>query len=569
MKIKKGLKLRIVLGIIIAVALIIAIAGYFILFNSSNSKASYPIDSIVLTTVDRTIVTVPVPPSSPIINPTEIAKYAEYGYGKWTFGKGKPYEKRLDLMPDSYNDTNIKNKAKLLNFFAMTDIHLVDKESPAQGIYFGYIKRSISAYSGIMLYTTHVLDSVIQTVNALNKKEPFDFGIFLGDNINSAQYNEIRWFIDVLDGKEINPDSGIKDDPIPGPHNDYQDKFQSAGLDKSIKWYQVIGNHDHFWTGIYPPTDYIKDTYVGENIIQLGNIFTPEGIYERSLYMGTFNGSTIYGDIIGMGPANKTVPITIAADSNRHYISSIELASEFFNTSSNPIGHGFNKADVNKGFLCYSFEPKSNIPFKVIVLDDTQKDNDPSTNIHGHSYLDTERYEWLVNELEQGQNEGKLMIIALHVPIGLNNSNPEMSWDTDSPITEEELIAKLHSYPNLILLTAGHRHLNTVTVFKSPDMDYPELGFWQVETSSLREFSQEFRTFKIVRNSDNTLSIFITNVDPAVKEGSFAAISRSYAIAANQIFNINFTEPYNAELVVPLSPEMQDKIQNYGTLLNN
>jgi carboxyl-terminal processing protease len=137
------------------------------------------------------------------------------------------------------------------------------------------------------------------------------------------------------------------------------------------------------------------------------------------------------------------------------------------------------------------------------------------------------------------------------------------------PTVEAELIAKLHTYPNLLLWIAGHRHLNTVTAFKSPDANRPELGFWQVETSSLREFPQQFRTFQIVRNSDQTISILTTNVDPAVKDGSFAALSRSYAIAAQQIFNSKIpllpTGSYNAELVKPLSPEMQVKMENYGT----
>jgi hypothetical protein len=90
-----------------------------------------------------------------------------------------------------------------------------------------------------------------------------------------------------------------------------------------------------------------------------------------------------------------------------------------------------------------------------------------------------------------------------------------------------------------------------------------------VETSSLRDFPQQFRTFDILRNSDSTISIFITNVDPAVKEGSFAALSRSYAIATQELFNNKIIIPpsgsYNAELVKQLSPEMKTKIQKFGT----
>jgi hypothetical protein len=74
--------------------------------------------------------------------------------------------------------------------------------------------------------------------------------------------------------------------------------------------------------------------------------------------------------------------------------------------------------------------------------------------------------------------------------------------------------------------------------------------------------------FEIVRNSDNTVSIFTTDVDPSVRDGSPAAKSRSYAVATMQVFNGTIAPlpsgAYNAELVKQLTPEMQAKIQNYG-----
>ena len=157
------------------------------------------------------------------------------------------------------------------------------------------------------------------------------------------------------------------------------------------------------------------------------------------------------------------------------------------------------------------------------------------------------------------------MIIAAHMPIGVELPGSYGGWSINSVVTEKELINKLHNYPNLLLWLAGHRHINTITAFKSPNPARPELGFWQVETSSLKDFPQQFRTFDLVRNSDNTISIQATNVDPAVREDSLAARSRAYAIAAQQIFKYPIAASYNADLVKQLSPAMQVKMQNYRT----
>jgi len=223
---------------------------------------------------------------------------------------------------------------------------------------------------------------------------------------------------------------------------------------------------------------------------------------------------------------------------------------------------------VEAGFACYTFEPKADVPIRVLVLDDTQRDDEPYDNGYGHLSLDKERHDWLMGELEKGQTENKLMIIAAHVPIGVETAGSPMGWGSSAYGTEEELIAKLHTYPNLILWIAGHRHRNIVTALPSPDADRPELGFWEIETSSLRDFPQQFRTFEIVRNSDDTVSVLTTDVDTAAEDGSPAAKSRTYAVAAQQIFKNQLgLEPacsYNAELVTQVSPEMQAALARGG-----
>ena len=552
------------------------IAGSAAVASAYSKQPTYPIASKVVTTVDQTVLPVPVPSNSPKLLPTEISRYSQYGYGLWQAGEGLALQKRLDIMAPGYSGAEARPETKLLRFFTISDIHVSDKETPAQAIFYGAKGGVSSAYSGVMLYTTHVLDAAVQTVNAIHRKNPIDFGLSLGDTCNSTQYNELRWYIDVLDGKVIDPSSGAH---VGTRTVDYQKPYQAAGLDKDIPWYQVLGNHDHFWLGFMPPDDYIRQALVGENIVNLGNLFVdPRGLESRGFYMGSIDGSTTYGDVIGVGPEKAFVipPKVLAADPDRRSLSKKEWIGEFFKTSSRPLGHGFDKDSVDRDFACYSFEPKSNIPVRVIVLDDTQRNDDPNDNPrslgYGHTSLDQERYDWLVRELAKGQAEGKLMIIAAHIPIGVESGDSMMAWNSNAPMSEAQLIAKLHEFPNLIAWVAGHRHGNTVTAFKSPDADRPELGFWQIETASLRDFPQQFRTFELIRNSDNTVSILAIDVDTAVRAGTPAAMSRSYAVAAQQIFDNPTpylpTGSYNAELVVPLSPEMQARIQGYGTPLH-
>ncbi len=558
--------------------LIITLIGCHTGCEDTDRIEEYPIASDVFTTLQQTVVPDPIPSYSEEVLPDEVSKYEKNGYGSWHFGPGADSEKRLDIMPTGYDSGPVTNTARLLNFFAITDIHITDEESPAQRIYFGYKGSSSSAYSPVMLYSTQLLDAAIRTINAIHVQKPFDFGISLGDAVNNTQYNELRWYIDVIDGKIINPDSGTKDDPVTGPGNDYQDQFKAAGLDKTINWYQTIGNHDHFWMGLNVVDDYLRPAYTGEEIIHMIDAAAdPIDLESRGFYMGSIDGATIYGDIIGVGPVEDFAepPKVTAADPNRRSLTIKEWIGEFYNTTSNPPGHGFSTENLDNGFASYSFEPKSDIPFKVIVLDNTQSEVEPLDIGYGHGSLDKTRYDWLISELDKGQKEDKLMIIAAHIPIGVevDDGGPgsSMAWSASAYVTEKDLITKLHEYPNLVLWIAGHRHRNKISAFMSPDPNRPELGFWQIETSSLRDFPQQFRIFELVRNSDNTVSIITANVDPAVKEGSLAEKSRFYAVAAQLIFNKKESTMSdgvcNAELVKQLSPEMQERIKNCGSLL--
>ncbi len=574
--------------------------------NDSYQVAGYPIDAEVYTTQQQTIK--PSQSFSGTIAARDlqhVEDYDQYGYGVWTYGDSLTVEQRSDIMASGYvYPSSNGSSEQLLRFFAFSDVHITDKESPSQGIYMQpLLGMETSTYSPTMLYSTQVLDAAIQTINALHSQNSIDFGISLGDACNSAQYNELRWYIDVIDGKVITPSSGAH---VGAENIDYQKPFKAAGLNPEIPWYQTIGNHDHFWLGSIPlDTDYIPDlrsTYTSNQVIAMPNLLIKSSdIFTREpplYYMGVIDGITPTGVIVKAGNVEDfTTPPRIIPDPDRRSLTKAQWVAEFFDTSTDPVGHGFDlvPAGHEKEFACYSFSPKSYM--KVIVLDNTQREDDGSSKIHGHGFFDQTRWDWLKAELAAGDAAGQLMIIAAHVPIGVSKKGSYMEWfdNSENPsyvptaVDLPGLLAELHSHPNLLMWIAGHRHVNVVKAFKSENPAHSaENNFWQVETSSLHNFPQQLRTFDIRLNSDYSVSIETINVDPAVKEGTPAAKARKYAVAASQIVgqpdiaqeNAPLIDPvtqlevgpdpsirpmptgsYNAELLVQLSPVMKAKMQ--------
>ncbi len=544
----------------------------------------------VPTTRQQTILPVAIPDGTPEIAPSNVPLYEVYGYSAWEVGGGTNEGRKFDLMPDGY--TGSRNMARLLSFFTISDIHITDKESPAQVPYLGWSAEfgdpglgdlNPSAYSPIILDTTHRLNAAVKTINAMHQQANFACGIAIGDMCNASQFNELRWFMQVMDGEWIVPSSG---DHLGADTIDYQIPYQADGLDPSIPWYAVIGNHDQMWMGIGYPSAKIKQALTGSNVLNISTNgpLIPPGSDGVGMYVGVVDGATPYGSVIKWGLTNlfDTSP-TVAADPDRRSLttsldSPTNFINAFFDTTTLPKGHGFTLGATGVLASCYSFEPLADMPIKVIMLDDTCKVDQPdqSAMFYGDGWVDAVRYTWLTNELQMGQDADQLMIIACHVPIlpqaGLTDTNRvAMFYDTAS---ESNLVATLHNYPNLLMVMAGHRHLSVVTPFPSPDPARPECGFWEVETPSLRDFSQQFRTWDIRRNSDNSISILTTCVDPEVETNTPAWKSLGYGVAVERVFgrqalDDTSSHTYNAELVKQLTPAMQAKIANYGSPLSH
>ena len=616
--------------------------------EKNETFTTYKIDSEVKTTVERMLsFSIPELVKSPVsgkgLASTElhcVDQYKKYQYGNYIYGPGLPIERRFDLMPVGYKTKGIERLHRFSSFFTISDIHLTDKQAGNQLIAIQQLDAEFGApmtsiYSPTMLTTTQVLDAAIQTANALHSTHAFDFGLSLGDTCNSTQYNETRWYLDILDGKVIYPNTSgdATQDAI-----SYQQPFKSAGLLPEIPWYQVNGNHDLFMIGSVSvdadPSLKLRDSYVSDQIWAIDDVLKPikdfpffPCLFDTTVslkspvyYMGTINGASEYGEIIDAGPVSAFLKQpTISSNLNRRSLTKKEWIAEFFNTNSLPRGHGFHLVDPNyekeeSGFSCYSFLPKAYIPLRMIVLDNVQDPKDGSHDIHGHGYLSATRVKWLRSQLNLAKKRHELVIIASHVPLAVAPIGSEMEWweSTRDPhaklknaIALAELVSEIQANGQVLCWLAGHRHVNTVKAFKAPLGAPAEHGFWQIETSSLHDFPQQFRTLQVYLNSDYSISIVTVNVDPAVREGTPAESGRRMAIAAQQILQndmrpntpnverafgvipvssmdptrpqngasdasirygdiggVPYSASYNAELFKPLSPTMVKVLKN-------
>ena len=106
-------------------------------------------------------------------------------------------------------------QGSILNFLHLSDFQMVDEESPGRVELLDKTQRGpftpfSSAYRPQETLTTQVTESMVRAArNATSPitSEQLELAILTGDNADSQQYNETRWFVDILDGTAGNRDA--------------------------------------------------------------------------------------------------------------------------------------------------------------------------------------------------------------------------------------------------------------------------------------------------------------------------------------------------------------------------
>ncbi|MBU1239642.1 metallophosphoesterase [Myxococcota bacterium] len=434
-------------------------------------------------------------------------------FGLTEDGPGEPWLDRDDLNALSFSDGSVAAQCSLSYFSHMSDVHIIDEESPARVIHSPI--ASNSAWRPQEVFTSQLLDSAMRTINAFAEIRPQDFMVFSGDVTDNHLGTELALFLKVLEGGIANPDTGVDDDPRPGTLPDPHDPFQASGLSPSVPWYICMGNHDVWYIGsVNTP---ILAAPTGDS----ATLWLSDSVTPTCFNVPQCVGGYCYSDV----PDRCHVPTSddyfsnasVVADSNRFYHDMQSFMQTIAaSTTHGPPGHGFTADNIDNEFSYWMAEsPIPGIPVALISLDTTSACTSTDRSLGA---LDAAQMAWLEEQLVLLESQNKLVIIISHHPA---NEVENMG---------AQLIALFHEYPNVVLHVVGHGHLNRVYPHPSPTPSEPWRGYWEVQVPSNIDWPQQIRFYEIANNGDGTGVIYATLVDYSIAPGHVAEGGRFYAL---------------------------------------
>src|SRR3954468_3911610 len=152
----------------------------------------------------------------------------EYTFGEEHVPFGSPFDQQGCAHEASQGeDLELPNRASIVNFLQLSDFQTVDEESPGRVEFLDGTQRApglqpfSAAYRPQESLSTQVVEAMVRQVrdahSPVTAAKP-DLTMLTGDNADSQQLNETRWFIDILDGTTgpENPDPEMQTPSSPG-----------------------------------------------------------------------------------------------------------------------------------------------------------------------------------------------------------------------------------------------------------------------------------------------------------------------------------------------------------------
>ena len=450
-----------------------------------------PLDDVPLTTEER-LRPVKLQSSEPVADPRiplDLELLLDEGYGEVMMIGGEPVlEATLDLGPPPQPGPG---SALLTRFVHFADAQLADDESPTRVALLDSPDALTSSFRPQEAHMCRVINAAARTINAVHQGYPLDFVLLGGDNIDSAQSNELAWFTAILDGGpgQVHCDSGEDDDPIPGPDNDPKDPFTPVGLD--VPWRWVNGNHDVLVQGNFQ-VNAQASIAVGDNA---------DG--------GTRDWSE---------PGGPVVTGAIIPDPERALLSVTALLSRVAEAGD---GHGIDDSVIERGRALYDF-PIVGTELRVVVVDTAAATGAASGVIHA---ADVEDY--LRPTLDAAEADGESVIITSHhCSTSLSDGGGLGGNVQEDALTPGEWQAFLGEEPAVLMHLCAHSHRHRVRRIEP-------LGgsaYWEMATASLVDQPQQMRLVEVRDEDNGFLSITGIALDYSTEDDPLAADGRARAV---------------------------------------
>lgn len=448
---------------------------------------------------------------------------------------GEPYLTRLDVLGKEAGPDRAKNRRSLLYIGHLTDIHVMDPQGPAR--LDAMAGQSASLWAGVIrpqdMLTVNVLSAMTSAMAAARfspvSGAPMAAAINTGDSADQHSDLELQWYIDMLDGGSVTPNSG-KPGQYEGPqvwqeatyayHPDDPtgDEFGAYGfptlpgmltaaVSQSVKsvglpvpWFAVYGNHDTLINGTLIIDSGLRSLATGKKKAATWQALADN--YLRGLATDASPFTKLTNTIwTQLGLASGVRDVT--SDDQRKLFDNLSFMQAHLDSPAvpGPVGHGFTQANIDAGTTWWTADLTAN--FRVFGLDTCNQVSGPD------GAVPQDQFNWLKSGLETALAQNKLAIVVSHHNSSTLENEAVPVTGGQALIHADEFITMLSSFPNMVAWLNGHTHINTITAHPKSGGG----GFWEITTASCIDYPQQQQLIEFMDNLDGTMSIFTTALD--------------------------------------------------------